>query len=94
MKIILFSVLLVFGCATQPTLEELYLQYNHCTLADAVGCETLGQEIEKREAARLAKAEREAPHCPRGTVDMHRGGGHSGCMTMHEVKEMMPGVFR
>ena len=51
--------LLLVGCAAGPSLSELEDSYFQCTADRAESCELIAEEMDRKIAARKARAERE-----------------------------------
>jgi len=58
MKILVLALLA--GCASGPNLYELEDQYFECTRDQAIGCDEIAAEIDRRYKVKERRAEREA----------------------------------
>ncbi len=91
---LLIVALVCSGCSVTPTSElgELYTQHARCLETDAIGCESIWDEIERRERA-VANRERQR-ECPSGTASVGNVDGPTACVSHNEVRTLLNRMLR
>ncbi len=87
-------LLICSGCSVTPTseLDDLYVEHARCLEADAIGCEGIWEEIERRE--RIAASRERQRECPSGTASVGNAMGPTSCVPHAEVRTLLNQMMR
>lgn len=88
MKLLPLLFLLLIGCATSQTYEELYDQAAACTSDKAIGCDALWEAVERRDEANDRRKERDGLRCPSNEVSFKDRFGRESCMRREDLSRI------